>query len=73
MPPLDQIRQSIEARLAELNDEISALQTARAALNTPGAGTAATVASTQRTRARLRRAADYVWFTWRLPISAPGR
>jgi hypothetical protein len=33
MSPLDQIRESIEARIAELKNEINALQAARAALH----------------------------------------
>ncbi len=36
MPPLDQIRKSIEARLTELDNEIAALQAARTALFATG-------------------------------------
>jgi hypothetical protein len=40
MPSLDQIRESIEARIGELRSEVTALQAARAALHTNGASRA---------------------------------
>jgi hypothetical protein len=48
MSPLDQIRESIEARIAELTNEMAALQAARAALRDRSAVGATTIASTTR-------------------------
>jgi hypothetical protein len=47
MSELDQIRESIEARIAELNNEMTALQAARAALNAPSASRLTPAASTE--------------------------
>jgi hypothetical protein len=46
MSSLEQIRDSIEARLAQLRTEVSALQSAQAALNGRGATAATTTAAT---------------------------
>jgi hypothetical protein len=45
MSHLDQLRESIEARIVELKDEMAALQAARAALRNDGAASAGTTAA----------------------------
>jgi hypothetical protein len=56
MSPLDQIRESIEARIAELKSEIAVLQTARAALHGKSAiSTAAATSTNSGAEARRRR------------------
>ena len=55
MPPLDQIRESIEARIAELKNEMVALETARAALRGGTAIGATTTASRKRAAEPERR------------------
>jgi hypothetical protein len=53
MPPLDQLIQSIDARIEELNSDIASLQAARSALVANGA--AATPRSVARARPTTRR------------------
>jgi hypothetical protein len=61
MSTLDQIRQSIEARIDELTDEMSALHAARAALHGPSAITATPAAATNNAaKPRRRRTAKAV-------------
>jgi hypothetical protein len=54
MSPLDQIRESIETRIAELKAEITALQAARSALHRERAGSTASAAAPV-TQSRRRR------------------
>jgi hypothetical protein len=61
MSRLDQIRQSIEARIDELTSEMTALHAARAALHTPNAITATPAAATNNAaKPRRRRTAKAV-------------
>ena len=58
MPPLDQIRQSIEARLSELKNEITTLQAARDALYAKRTATAAPAPARQASAKAARRPAQ---------------
>jgi DNA-binding CsgD family transcriptional regulator len=55
MPPLDQLIQSIDARIEELKSEMASLQAARSALVANGAGPAPSSAATARPAAPRRR------------------
>jgi hypothetical protein len=55
MPPLEQIRESIDARIAEINQEIAALEAARAALHGTGAGSSPGSGARDRAPARPSR------------------